>query len=59
MKLCERLNRRIGDREYKKWYVNLTKQQVDKLQWGRDQMLKAKIIGDRLIIRPDSFRKQC
>ena len=52
MKLCEKLNRRVGDKEYKKWYVNLTKEQVEDLCWNKDQKLEVKIRGNNLILKP-------
>ena len=53
MKLCEKLNRRVGDKEYKKWYLVLSKEDIDKLQWKKGEELEAKVRGNSLMIRPE------
>ena len=52
MKLQDELNRRVGDKEYRKWFVNLSKEHVEKLQWKKGQELDVRIRGSSLILRP-------
>ena len=52
MKLRDRLNRRVGDRVYRKWYLDLPIAEVERLGWSRGQDLKLRVSGDRLVIEP-------
>lgn len=52
MKLQEKMNRRVGDKEYRRWYLNLSKDEVAKLEWQKGQELKVKIHGQKLILEP-------
>lgn len=52
MRLQDELNRRVGDKEYRKWFVNLSKEHVEKLQWKKGQELDARVRGRSLILRP-------
>ena len=52
MKLQDKINRRVGDKEYRRWYINLSKEEVKKLEWNKGQELEAKIIGNKLILKP-------
>lgn len=50
MKLYEKLNKRVEDKEYKIWYDNLIKKQIKDLEWDKDQVLKVKIKDNSLIL---------
>ena len=52
MKLRSRLNRRVGDRVYRKWYLDIPVAAVEQLGWSRGQELRARVDGDRLVIAP-------
>ena len=52
MKLLDRLNRRAGGREYRKWYLHLSNADVERLGWSRGQALNARISGKRLVVEP-------
>ena len=48
----DELNRRVGDKEYRKWFVNLSKEHVERLQWEKGQELDVRIRGRTLTLRP-------
>ena len=52
VKLQDELNRRVGDKEYRKWFVNLSKEHVERLQWAKGQELDVRIRGRTLTLRP-------
>ena len=52
MRLLDKLNRRVGGREYRKWYLSLPNADVEQLGWSHGQELKAEIDGNNLLIRP-------
>ena len=52
MRLRDKLNRRVGDRVYRKWYLSLSNADVERLGWERGQELKTRISGNRLVIEP-------
>jgi len=52
MRLLDRLNRRAGGREYRKWYLHLSNADVERLGWSRGQVLNARISGKRLVVEP-------
>ena len=52
MKLQDRVNRRVGNKEYRRWYLNLSKEEIEKLKWKKGQELESKVIENRLIIKP-------
>lgn len=52
MRLSDRLNRRVGDRVYRKWYLNLSSADVELLGWSRGQHLRTRVSGGRLVIEP-------
>lgn len=52
MKLQDKINRKVGDREYRRWYINLSKEEVKRLEWKKGQELETKIIGNKLVLKP-------
>lgn len=52
MKLRDKLNRRVGGREYRKWYLSLPNAYVERLGWTYGQDLKVEIDGSNLLIKP-------
>lgn len=52
MRLLDKLNRRVGDREYRKWYLSLPNAHVKRLGWSHGQELKTRIDGNMLVIEP-------
>jgi len=50
LKLQKKLNRKIGDEEYYKWYIPVSPDVIDKLKWKKGDSLHAKISGKRLVI---------
>ena len=53
MRLLDKLNRRAGGREYRKWYLHIPNADVEELGWTRGQTLNARISGKRLVLEPD------
>ena len=54
MRLLTKLNRRMGDVEYRTWWVHPAVKDVCDLGWTGGQELQAVVDGDSLIIRPRS-----
>lgn len=52
MRLRDKLNRRVGDRVYRKWYLSLPNAEVERLGWSLGQDLRLRVSGDRLVIEP-------
>lgn len=52
MRLRDRLNRRVGDRVYRKWYLDIPVADVERLGWSRGQDLRARVDGNILVIEP-------
>ena len=52
MRLSDKLNRRVGDRVYRKWHLSLSNADVEQLGWTRGQHLRSRVCGDRLVIEP-------
>jgi len=50
MKLQSQVSRKIGDTEYKKFWVVISEKLLKKLGWKTGQELKADIKGNKLII---------
>lgn len=52
MKLQDKINRRVGNKEYRRWYINLSKGEIDELKWIKGQELESKINNGKLILKP-------
>ncbi len=52
MRLLDKLNRKVGDKEYRKYFLHIPNNDVDKLQWTKGQELDVRIRGDTLILKP-------
>ena len=52
MRLLSKLNRRIGDKVYRTWYIPLSTKTIDKLGWPWGQELDVEVDENALIIRP-------
>lgn len=50
MKLQKRLNRRVGDKEYVKWYVNIPAELVTEFGWKEGQELDTKKQRRKLVL---------
>ena len=50
MRLQSQVSRKVGDTEYKKFWVVLPEKLLKKLGWKVGQELEAEIKGDKLII---------
>jgi len=53
LKLQRKLNRKIGDEEYFKWYIPVSPDDVVKLKWKKGESLSAKISGKKLVIEKE------
>ena len=53
MKLQKRTNRKVGDKEYVKWYVNIPMDELQKLNWKEGQELSVSASNKKLVIRSD------
>lgn len=56
MKLQKRINRRVGDKEYLKYYVDIPANEIDKLDWINGQDLDFEVKGDKIILKPKKER---
>lgn len=52
MKLQNSINRKVKGVEYRRWFVNLPVEDVERLAWKAGQELETKIVGDKLILKP-------
>lgn len=50
MKLQSQISRKIGDIEYKKFWIILPQKMLEELGWKTGQELKAEIKEDKLIL---------
>ena len=53
MRLQSQVSRKVGDTEYKKFWVVLPEKLLKKLGWKVGQELEAEIKGDKLAIEKD------
>jgi len=53
LKLQRKLNRKVGDEEYHKWYIPVSPEFVAQLKWKKGDSLHAKISGKRLMIEKE------
>lgn len=51
MKLQQRTNRRVGDKEYVKWYVDIPADVIKQTGWKEGSELEVDIKGDKLTIK--------
>lgn len=52
MKLQKRVNRRVGDKEYLKWYVNIPQEIIEKLDWKNGVELDVDTKGNQVVLKP-------
>ena len=52
MKLQKRVNRRVGDKEYVKWYVNIPSDMVKEFGWKEGQELQPEKNSKKLVLTP-------
>lgn len=52
MKLQTRTNRRVGNKEYKKWYVDIPAEAIEKAGWKESLELDFDIRDKRITLRP-------
>lgn len=50
MRLQKRLNRKVAGREYSKWVVTLSPEDVEKLGWHEGEELETEIKGSTLML---------
>ncbi len=51
MKLQTRSNRKVGDKEYVKWYVDIPTEKIKETGWKAGEELEVDIKGDKLTIK--------
>lgn len=52
MKLQKRTNRKVGDKEYKKWYVDIPAEAIEKAGWKESAELDFDIKNQQIILKP-------
>ena len=52
VKLQNKINRKIGNKEYRRWSVNLPIEQIEQLKWSEGLELEVKITGNKLVLKP-------
>ena len=57
MKLQKRFNRKVNDKEYSKWVVTLSPEDVEELGWNEGIELDSKVKDSKLILQPKSSDK--
>jgi len=50
MKLQSQVSRKVGDTEYKKFWVVISQEILKKLGWKSGQELEGEVKGDKLVI---------
>ncbi len=53
MKLQKRVGRKVGDKEYYKYEVDIPTKDIEKLGWEGGAELKRNIKGKKLILEPE------
>ena len=51
MKLQKRMNRKVGDKEYLKWYVDIPAELIQETGWKEKSDLEAIVKDGKLIIK--------
>lgn len=52
MKLQQRSNRKVGDKEYKKWYVDIPADAIEKAGWKESAELDFDIKDNKITLKP-------
>lgn len=52
-KLQRKLNRKVGDEEYYKWYIPISPNAIEQLKWKKGDSLHAKVSDKRLMIQKE------
>jgi len=52
VKLQKRVNRRVGDKEYLKYYVNIPLDKIKEAGWKDGEELEFQLKGDKAILKP-------
>jgi len=52
MKLLKRVNRRVGDKEYLKYYVDIPPEKIKEIGWKEGQELDFQLKGNTLTLKP-------
>jgi len=52
MKLQQRTNRRVGDKEYLKWYVDIPSEIINEVGWKEKIELEADVKGHKIVLKP-------
>ena len=50
MKLQKRINRRVGDKEYLKWYVGIPSEKIKEAGWKDGYELEVKVKNGKIIL---------
>ena len=53
MKLQSQVSRKVGDKEYKKFWIVIPQKLLKKLKWKTGQELKADVKGGKLVVGGD------
>ena len=53
MKLQSQVSRKVGDKEYKKFWIVISNKLLEKLGWKTGEDLKVEIKGNKLVIGKD------
>ena len=51
MKLQKRINRRVGDKEYLKWYVDIPSSMIEKAGWKEGADLEVMVKDNKLVLK--------
>ena len=52
MKLQKQLSRKVGEKEYPKYVITIPPSRIKELGWKEGGELTAKIVGQKLLIKP-------
>jgi AbrB family looped-hinge helix DNA binding protein len=52
MKLQQRLNRKVGDKEYVKWYVDIPADVIKEAGWKEGSDLEVVVKDGKVVLRP-------
>ena len=52
MKLQSRVNRRIGNKEYRKWYIDIPPDVIEKIGWKESLELDYDVKNHQIVLRP-------
>ena len=54
MKLQQRINRKVGDKEYVKWYVNIPTGVIEEAGWKQGSDLEVVVKDGKVVLKPKS-----